>query len=182
MDTFLQIFNELARKANVGNYIYRGEHAVYPTVSSSLYRRYKDIDEEGSFTQALQNAILEQAKAHAPNMGGAEEDIILAELRHNGGETNVIDFTNDYLIALFFACDEAPDEPGRLHMLSKVGESYSLFEPLEPAHRVIAQKSVLVKPSQGFILPDETVTIDAKQTCGLRISEGSSRYIQRGHL
>ena len=160
VDTFLQIFNDLARKAVAGNYIFRGEHAVYPKVSSSLYRRYENIDEEGSVIEALQEEIIEQAQAHAPDMGDAEEDI-LAELRHNGGETNVIDFTNDYLIALFFACDGAPNAPGRIHLLPKVGDHYSVYEPLEPAHRVIAQKSALVRPHKGFVHPEETYAIDA---------------------
>lgn len=160
VEAFLQIFGELTRKADTSSYVYRGENAIFRKVSSSLYRRHERIDEEGSAIEAIQEEIIRQAKAHAPDIGDAEEHI-LAELRHNGGETNVIDFTNDFLIALFFACDGEPDEPGRVHLLPKIGSHYSIYEPLEPIHRVVAQKSVLVRPYRGFVHPEETITIDA---------------------
>ena len=162
LDAFLWVFKELARKAVTGEYIYRGEHAVYDKVSSSLYRRYKDIDEGGTAIETIQEEILKQALAHDPGRSSEEEEDTLAELRHNGGETNVIDFTKDYLIALFFACDGKPDKPGRIHLLPMLGEGYSLYEPVEPSHRVTAQKSILVRPDRGFVQPEETVTIEAK--------------------
>ena len=50
---------------------------------------------------------------------GAEESAeetkdfeILTEIQHYGGKTNLIDFTMDYFIALFFACDGRYDEDG----------------------------------------------------------------------
>ena len=39
---------------------------------------------------------------------------ILTDIQHYGGETNLIDFTRGYLIALFFACDGSFDEDGRI--------------------------------------------------------------------
>ena len=41
---------------------------------------------------------------------------ILTEIQHYGGKTNLIDFTTDYLIALFFACDGHHDKEGRIIM------------------------------------------------------------------
>ena len=35
--------------------------------------------------------------------------------------------------------------------------SYPLLRPRTPENRVIAQKSVFVRPPQGFIEPDKTV-------------------------
>ena len=97
LDRFLNIFAELAQKAATGLYIYRGENELYETVSSSLYRRYNDVAEDGAGLEAIQNEILEQARAHSPDMAIPEEDATtLSELRHNGGETNVLDFTSDY--------------------------------------------------------------------------------------
>ena len=120
LDVVLQIISDLARKSAGGSYVYRGEHKVYCRVSSSLYRRYEKFDEEGSAIGALTEELLEQAIAHERHldeMGGDEE--VFAQLRHDGGATNEIDFTNDYLVALFFACDGAFNEPGQIHMLAK---------------------------------------------------------------
>ena len=39
---------------------------------------------------------------------------ILTEIQHYEGKTNLIDFSTDYFIALFFACDGSPDEDGRV--------------------------------------------------------------------
>ena len=176
---FLRIYNELAHTATSGNFIYRGEHKIYDKVSSSLYRRHRKNDEEGSGTEAIQEEILEQARAHAPEMSAPDMDeAILAELRHNGGETNVIDFTRDYLVALFFACDGAPYKAGQVHFLPEMGEGYDIFEPLEPIHKVTTQKSVLVRPHRGFVEPAAAVKIEAEEKAAvldqLRIQHGIS--------
>ena len=44
---------------------------------------------------------------------------ILTELQHYGGITNLIDFTTDYLIAIFFACAGELTEDGRVILLTK---------------------------------------------------------------
>ena len=43
----------------------------------------------------------------------------------------------------------------------KIGDNYDIYEPREPVRRVIAQKSVLVKPYRGFVVPEETLIIEA---------------------
>ena len=82
-----------------------------------------------------------------------EDCEVLAEIQHNGGKTNLIDFTTDYLVALFFACDSKPSESGRVILLSEsgegyYGEGYYIDRPANPTHRVIAQKSVFVRPKK----------------------------------
>lgn len=44
---------------------------------------------------------------------------ILTELQHYGGNTNLIDFTTDALVAIFFACDGEPEKTGRVILLQK---------------------------------------------------------------
>ena len=39
---------------------------------------------------------------------------MLTQLQHRGGKTNLIDFTRNILIALFFACDGHFEEEGRI--------------------------------------------------------------------
>ena len=179
LDTFLTIYSDLAHRAATGNYIYRGEHKTYDRISSSLYRRHRKKDEDGLGTQAIQEEMLKQARQHAPLMSDPDDDnAILAELRHNGGETNVIDFTRNYLVALFFACDGAPYKVGQVHFLPELGNDYTIFEPLEPIQRTTVQKSVLVEPQKGFVQPAMTVKIGAAEKAPvleqLRILHGIS--------
>ena len=153
------IISELALKSDGGKYIYRGEPMPYPKVSSSLYRKYEDIDAEGFDIEIVQNEILLQARTYARYTGEIDDLEILSQLQHNGGETNLIDFTTDFLTALFFACDGEPDESGRVILLSETGEDYILDEPKTPIHRVIAQKSIFVRPDKGFVEPNDTVIV-----------------------
>ena len=159
LKSVLDIISELALKSDGGKYIYRGEPKPYPKVSSSLYRKYEDIDAEGFDIEFVQNEILLQAKSYARYTGEVDDLEILSQLQHNGGETNLIDFTTDFLTALFFACDGEPTEPGRVILLSETGVEYRLARPKTPIHRIIAQKSVFVRPDKGFVEPNDEVTI-----------------------
>ena len=49
---------------------------------------------------------------------------ILAQLQHYGCRTNLIDFTTDYLIALFFACDSSYHRDGKVILLKRESEEY----------------------------------------------------------
>ena len=104
-----------------GDYLYRGEPECYDKVSSGLYRKYSDIEAEHFDIEVVQNEILETAKRYTTEIDAFE---ILTELQHYGGATNLIDFTTDYLIALFFACDGSDllNEDGRVILLQKTGE------------------------------------------------------------
>ena len=179
--TVQDIIRAIETKSEGGGYIYRGERRCHLKVSSNLYREY-DIDGEFFDIEVVQAEMLNAAKKHIgdlpqdfrvdfatfPNV--AEEDTdetinfeILTEIQHYGGATNLIDFTTDYFIALFFACDGHHEKDGRV-ILQKTEEIKSMIKhPRNPRHRVIAQKSVFVRPPEGFIEPDEEdiVTIPA---------------------
>ena len=58
----LEKIQEIAEKSADGDYIYRGEPEHYEKVSSSLYRKYSDIDTEHFDIEIIQNEILEAAK------------------------------------------------------------------------------------------------------------------------
>lgn len=162
LDAVLEIVGQLARRAAGGGYIYRGEPKAYPTVSSGLYRRYADIEAPAFDIEKVQAEILEQARGYTAE---TDEFAILSQLQHHGGATNLIDFTNDFLIALFFACNGEPEESGRVVLLANTGADYQVIEPNEPSHRIIAQKSVFVRPNKGFVEPDGVVEVpcDLKQ-------------------
>ena len=179
--TVQDIIRAIETKSAGGGYIYRGERRPHLKVSSNLYREY-DIDEEHFDIEGVQVEMLNDAKKHIgdlpqdfhvdfatfPNLAeeNTDETInfeILTEIQHYGGKTNLIDFTTDYFIALFFACDGHHDKDGRV-ILQKTEEIKNMINhPRNPRHRVIAQKSVFVRPPGGFIEPDEDdiVTIPA---------------------
>ena len=94
----LEIIREIAEKSAGGDYIYRGEPECFEKVSSSLYR-HTDIEAEHFDIEIVQKEILNKAKKYTHEK---DEFEILTELQHFGGKTNLIDFTTDYLIALFF--------------------------------------------------------------------------------
>ena len=117
LDGVLQKICEITEKSADGDYIFRGEPEFYPEVASSLYRQYQgDIDIDNFDIEIVQTEILNEAKEYTNETDRFE---ILSELQHFGGKTNLIDFTTDYLIALFFACDGAQGKPGRIILLKK---------------------------------------------------------------
>ena len=187
------VINKIKDLSEDGDYIYRGERKPYKRVSSALYREYFDddisVDLQGFDLRVVQREILKDAKKHVgePPQGlfedftgrsiremfidyskpisiiDSEELEILTELQHYGGKTNLIDFTTDYLIAIFFACAGHPTKDGRVILLPKTRliEREMIVRPRNPRHRVIAQKSVFLYPPDGVIdvFDDEIVHI-----------------------
>ena len=149
----LNIVTDLTQLAFRDDYIYRGEAACYPKVSSSLYREYPDFADHFDIA-IVQKAMLQAAREF---VGEINDDEFLTQLQHYGCSTNLIDFTTDLHIALFFACDGHPDEDGRIIFLRK--GDYPIMKPVIPANRVVAQKSILVHPPKGVVEPHYTVVI-----------------------
>ena len=156
------LLQEIEEKSSDDAYIYRGEPEHYEEVSSSLYRQYRDIDVEHFDIEIVQKEILNKAKEYTQETNEFE---ILAELQHHGGKTNLIDFTTDYRIALFFACDGFHHKDGRLILQRREAIREQIKRPQNPVNRVIAQKSVFVQPPKGFVEPDAEIDIprDLKQ-------------------
>ena len=154
LTSVLEIISALARMSADGDYIYRGEPVCYPLVSSSLYREYPDIESEYFNIDVVQQAILQSAKEFVGQIADVD---LLTQLQHFGCSTNLIDFTRDYLVALFFACDGSPDRSGRVVLLREA--AYRTMIPKNPKNRVIAQKSIFVIPENGYVEPDRTVVI-----------------------
>ena len=154
----LDKLGEVAKAANSGSVVFRGEPKWYPEISSSLYREYKTLLEpfgvDGFDIRSVQEEIIADAARHAGEL--APQDI-LSQLQHYGHPTNLIDFTTDYLIALFFACASEYADDGRVILLNT--KANFLFRMKSPANRIKAQKSVFVDPPSGVIDPDHMVRI-----------------------
>ena len=159
LDDVLQIISKLAQKAAVADYIYRGEPEQYEQISSSFYRDLPVKLPAGFNVDNIQASALKDARHFTLE---SEDLAILTELQHYGGKTNLIDFTADYHIALFFACDGRHTQDGRVIFLERDGDMKShVHVPRNPVNRVTAQKSVFVRPPSGYIEvdPDDIVII-----------------------
>ena len=170
LDEVLEKINEIAKASADGDYIYRGErahHQEHPycgTVTSGLYRQYLERGEKHVNVSGIQLQILNEARDYIP---GKMDDLeLLSTLQHYGDKTNLIDFTTDYLVALFFACDGKPAEPGRVILLRRQPESdaetYEVEEPPRTIRRAEVQKSIFVQTEKGFVEPDKVVCIPAE--------------------
>ena len=195
--TIDDIINEIKRKSEHSDYVYRGERKNHEKVSSALYREYFDDEDinvnfQGFDLRDVQRGMLNVAKKHigespvgplehfadvtktnkhfmldweeslAETIKEVAEREILTELQHYGGKTNLIDFTTDYLIAIFFACtgDLTEAEDGRVILLEKTKqiEKEMVIRPQNPRHRIIAQKSIFLYPPDGFIeVPEDNI-------------------------
>ena len=101
--------------------------------------------------------MLEQVKAYTDF---TDETDVLTELQHYGGKTNLIDFTTDYLIALFFACDGSPNKEGRVILLNKKSNQGRISSPKKNLNnRVISQKSIFFQSPKGY-LDEEDSTVE----------------------
>ena len=151
-----QFLESLLAKAASDDYIFRGEPAHYGHVSSGLYRQLDSADTPfvDRITE-VEHAIAEALKSYA-NLSGHSDEAALSELQHYGGKTNLIDFSRDCMVALYFACGLLPsDRDGRVICLKRASAEYEILTPPENHSRVIAQKSVFVKSPTGIVVPND---------------------------
>ena len=151
-DEALGLVTNIARLSSLGRFIFRGEgKASHRYIASSLYRYMSNKYPLQPFLlmnlSLTQREMLDKAKQLTTE---TDEHEILATLRHNGGAVNLVDFTTDYNVALFFACDGSDadkNEDGRLIVMDR--SRLETFVPRVPTNRVLAQKSIFVVPNDG---------------------------------
>ena len=117
--------------------------------------------------------ILASAQKH---LGKTKDFKILAELQHYGLATNLIDFTQDYLVALFFACHKDPYENGRVIVLEKT-EDFNIKEAPLMIDRAVFQRSVFVEASEGFINIDPCCIVHICHT----LKKPLQNYLEKYH-
>ena len=149
--------------------IYRGEPECFQRISSGLYRQLYEIDDWGFRIDGAQQRRIDLARQYAPHLS---DDDILTRLQHLGGKTNLIDFTRDLNIALFFGSYHSPDRDGRVilmdepHVLrndSKDSAAYALYRLVprgNPASMTDVQKSVWVEPMRGCITEGNVTIVE----------------------
>lgn len=151
-----KLLQSIREKSSQGEYIYRGEPKQYEKIASGLCRKYADkIDAEYFDIQTAQQEMLKQVKAYTDF---TDETDVLTELQHYGGKTNLIDFTTDYLIALFFACDSLPKKNGRVILLNKKTHQGEITSPKKNQNnRVISQKSIFFQSPKGYLDEEDSM-------------------------
>ncbi len=164
-DTFpseiFDIIQEIADLSIEGNFLFRGEPKHHCKISSTLYRECERIIQEAGLETELSDFNIENIESEIPNqvrafmmIGDQVSDLaIFTQLQHYESQTNLIDFTTDFNIALFFACDGQPGENGRVIVQKR--NLVPIEQPSGIEHRILAQKSVFVRPKRGYIDPDE---------------------------
>lgn len=159
LNRILEIIGKITKMSAGNDYIYRGEPECYPKVSSNLYRELEEANLLHLDIGDVQKAELEDAKGYIKK---TDEFEILTAIQHFGGKTNLLDFTSDFRVALFFACDRFPFEDGRVILQGKNGTIKDwIREPKNSVQgsRSDVQDSVFVQPPEGFIEPDEQIII-----------------------
>ena len=178
LNRILEITSRIAEATADGDYIYRGEPQHYEKVSSSLWRKCeKEIGMEEFDIEAIQERMLEAAKDYTHETDPFE---ILTELQHYGGHTNLVDFTTDNHIAHFFACESFLEKPSRIILLEKTEEMETYIKTpraRNSQNRIIAQKSVFVRPPKGFLEPKQYKVIDIPEL----VKEPMLDHLQKQH-
>ena len=131
---FLELIREIVESSGNGNCIYRGEPEHYDKVASAPYRPSSpsEFDSGDSDLERFKNEALKNVR---DDIQDNEKDDFehLAVTQHYGGLTDLIDFTTDYKIALFFACNGFHDKDGRVIVLPRtedIDRKYRVKQPL----------------------------------------------------
>ena len=180
-----ELIAEIEAACGDGKAVFRGEPMEYADpVSSVIYRKHKEIFNEHYQSIDVEREIVGKARAALFSEDTPTVDI-LTDLRHFGGDTALVDFSRDLLVALFFACDGDQKEDGYVFVLptdklGKIGSGgihsngrrsdaalVSAARTPQSRARVDAQSSVFVhvpgKEIEGF----RTITVckDMKSAC-----------------
>lgn len=169
-----------------GPYVFRGTRRIFDEISSSIYRDARDILNENFLPVDIEKDIVDRAREYfSPNTSNVE---ILTDLRHFHGDTALIDFSRDLLVALYFACDGELGEDGELIAYPFKGHpkraNINYEQPrqivfLRPArtqlsgNRVQYQSSIFVHAPEGVI---------PKSDCKLFTVPKKLKWKMRGHL
>ncbi len=151
LDRILKIISEITEKSANDDYIYRGEAREYNMACSGLYRAYVEGEVGNPDVVGSQESILDKIEEYLPEVKKSPPSEILAHLQHFGAKTNLIDFTTNYLIALYFACEKEYGVDGQILILERESEKYEVMEAPETIPRAVSQQSVFVQSPNGFI-------------------------------
>ena len=153
-------------------FIFRGEPCTYPSVQCSLLRKMNGT--EASMRFSAKDMMRRLAVGAAPYVGGdivGREFETLAAMQHYGAATPLIDFSEDWRVALYFTCERDEDKDGRIIYFTekRTKKRYDLKIKRPKTHhhddagrlagRQIDQRSVLVWAENGKFDPCDADTV-----------------------
>ncbi len=112
--------NQIAEQSSESKrYIYRGQSKIYDGITSTAKRRFKHSDltpNEDEYFEYHTNLIKDARSYRYGQELELNDTELLIDLQHYGAATGLIDFSEDLLIALWFACDKL-NENGEVFFL-----------------------------------------------------------------
>ncbi|CAC9619680.1 hypothetical protein [uncultured Gammaproteobacteria bacterium] len=116
-------------------YIYRGQSEDYAdgVVSTAIRRLKKSNLPNPSKEEYFEyhTSLIKDAKSYRYGQDSQLSDIgLLIDLQHYGAATGLIDFSEDFLIALWFACNNT-DEDGKVFFLDVWTDEFKYLEAQE---------------------------------------------------
>ena len=140
----LEVIRQITNLTQGQDCIFRGESSVkfdYP-YSSPLYRQFR---KENATPRHIPRLLRERQNERIKRGGSPLKRLIVSQRR--GEKTNLLDFTGDKMIALFFACCENLDQDARI-----VIKQRSEFNRLVVAvDKLPINKVVLLKPPEDLL-------------------------------
>ncbi len=173
-----------------GGFVYRGQSDESWGLASTYYRRF-NLNKSGDKQQPTQKqfqdyheTLIKDAKSYHYHKEKLSDLELLLELQHYGAATGLVDFSRDFLIALWFAAHDNKGKNGKVFVLnindidkfSELQKGGKIFDECEKLqfvnnnfksnNRIFAQKGVFIFGNQ---------TIDNAET--IEISEGDKKLI-----
>ena len=157
--TLQDIIQAVTEKCGGEKYLFRGESKKYPTpASSTIFRKYGE-GEDGLFNEHfqavdLQKEIIENTRRF---FSEPSKEKTLADLRHFDGDTAVVDFSRNILVAIFFACNGELTDDGYLYLLKEPAPHDGGIRIIEAAKtdwsraRAEGQHSVFIETDGGYV-------------------------------
>ena len=149
---FLEVINDITRPDTTkgSKVLFRGQENENWEIQTSAYRRLRLESNQKKVSKEYEwnynRGLMEQFK-HADFNSRYPSEImkqdlgVLAQLQHNGAATSLIDFSDNPLVALWFACKKFPENDseniknGKVFILytgsEKNIEEIDIFEPIE---------------------------------------------------
>lgn len=216
-ETLPKLFEQImSAQQTLGVSIYRGQADSNWPIVSGAYRRFQITKRSRGGPQPVTTRMMLQYLSDLVHEAGnrlsmgksvvdssSYEDMrVLSEVQHYGGATNLIDFTKNPLIALYFACAEEPLKDGAIHCANAnddykykwlqgygapISLSLSALLPApegllyvySPAHlnlRIVKQHSVFVFNESGLV---PTEHIDHKIIVRASLKQEALQFLHR---
>ncbi|VVM27877.1 hypothetical protein BSPWISOXPB_5428 [uncultured Gammaproteobacteria bacterium] len=156
-----------------GGFVYRGQSDESWGLASTYYRRFnlnKSGDKQQQPTQQqfqdYHETLIKDAKSYHYHKEKLSDLELLLELQHYGAATGLVDFSRDFLIALWFAAHDNKGKNGKVFVLnindivkfSELQKGEKIFDECEKLqfvnnnfksnNRIFAQKGVFIFGNQ----------------------------------